>query len=300
MKESKKLIIITGLSGGGKSTAAKYLEDLEFYCIDNIPPDLIPNLFHLISENPEIHRAALVLDIRNPKFRELAGGMLKRLKENFPEVEIWFFKADEKTLIKRFSETRRPHPLQRHESEKSLQELIEEEIEYLKPVEEEATKIIDTSHMTPHELKQLIKNLVAGGKGTFRITFLSFGFKYGIPQEADNVFDVRFLPNPHFIPELRAKTGMDKEVKEFILKFPETVSLLEKLKDIVLFTIPHYEKEGKSYLTFAIGCTGGQHRSVAIAELLAEATAKEFSEHEIYIEHREQKVRKKIAGKSLT
>ncbi|WP_457569959.1 RNase adapter RapZ [Desulfurobacterium sp.] len=298
MKETKKLIIITGLSGGGKSTAAKYLEDLEFYCIDNIPPDLIPNLFHLINENPEIHRAALVLDIRNPKFRELAGGMLQRLKKEFPEVEIWFFKADEKTLIKRFSETRRPHPLQRYESEKSLQELIEEETEYLKPVEEEATKIIDTSHMTPHELKKLIKDLIAGGKGTFKITFLSFGFKYGIPQEADNVFDVRFLPNPHFVPELRAKTGMDKEVKEFILKFPETLSLIEKLKDLISFTIPHYYREGKSYLTFAVGCTGGQHRSVAIAEILAEAAAKEFPDFEIFVEHREQKKRKKITKNS--
>ncbi|WP_457567325.1 RNase adapter RapZ [Desulfurobacterium sp.] len=294
MKENKKVLIITGLSGGGKSTAARYLEDLEFYCIDNIPPDLIPNLFHLIKENPEINRAALVLDIRNPRFRELAGGMLKRLKENFPDVEVWFFKADEKTLIKRFSETRRPHPLQKHESEKSLQELIEEEIEYLKPVEKEATKIIDTSHMTPHDLKKLIKELVAGGKGTFKITFLSFGFKYGLPQEADNVFDVRFVPNPHFIPELRAKTGMDEEVKKFILKFPEARQLIKKLEDLVIFTIPHYDREGKSYLTFAVGCTGGQHRSVAIAEILAETAARKFPEYEIFIEHREQKIRRKI------
>ncbi|SNR75248.1 RNase adapter RapZ [Desulfurobacterium atlanticum] len=296
MCDEKKIIVLTGLSGGGKSTAAKYLEDLEFYCIDNIPPDLIPNLFHLINENPEIQKAALVLDIRNPKFRHAIENILNNLKNR--NVEIWFLKADENTLIKRFSETRRPHPLQRYEKDKSLQELIEKEIEYLKPVEEKASVVIDTSKLTPHQLKQYIRELISGGKITFTITFLSFGFKYGIPQTADNVFDVRFLPNPHFIPELRPKTGMDKEVKEFILKFPETVSFIEKLKDIVLFTIPHYEKEGKSYLTFAIGCTGGQHRSVAIAELLAESAADEYPEHEIYIEHREQKIRKKV-NKSL-
>ena len=291
MDTEKKIVILTGLSGGGKSTAIKYLEDLEFYCIDNIPQDLIPNLFHLIKENPDIQKAALVFDIRNPKFRDAIKGILSNLKKS--NVEIWFLKADENTLIKRFSETRRPHPLQKFEKNKSLSQLIEKEIEYLKPVEKKANKVIDTTKMTPHQLKQYIKELINEGKSIFTITFLSFGFKYGIPQTVDNIFDVRFLPNPHFIPELRPKTGMDSKVKDFILKFPETLSLIEKLKDLVFFTIPHYQKEGKSYLTFAVGCTGGQHRSVAIAELLAKEAAKEFPEHEIYIEHREQKVRKK-------
>ncbi|WP_163329126.1 RNase adapter RapZ [Desulfurobacterium thermolithotrophum] len=295
MKEKEKeILIITGESGAGKSSAMKHLEDLGFYCIDNIPPDLIPSLIRLIEDNPEIEKAALVIDIRNPGFRNAFPSILKKLKKQFA-VQVWYFTAEKDILIKRFSETRRPHPFERYEPEKGLEELIEEEKEILKPMKQYAEIIIDTSKMTIHELKRFIKGLISGEKPRLKITFLSFGFKYGIPTSADNIFDVRFLPNPHFIPKLRPKTGMDKEVVDYIMKFDESKKILDLILKLVEFLIPMYEKEGKAYITFAIGCTGGQHRSIALAELLASQTYEKFPEYEIYVEHREKNVRRKIS-----
>jgi UPF0042 nucleotide-binding protein len=295
MKE-KEIIIITGESGAGKSSAMKHLEDLDFYCIDNIPPDLIPGLILLVENNPEIKKAALVIDIRNPGFRNTSPIILKKLKEQFPSTQIWYFTAERDVLIKRFSETRRLHPFERYEPEKSLESLIDEEKEILSSVKQFANIIIDTSFLTTHDLKRFIKNLLSGEKPRLKITFLSFGFRYGIPPSADNVFDVRFLPNPHFVPDLRPKTGMDREVVNYIMQFKETRETLNLISNLIEFSIPMYEKEGKSYITFAIGCTGGQHRSVAIAEILASRTSKRFSDYEIYVEHREQNVRRKVSG----
>ncbi len=289
----KRFVVLTGLSGAGKSSAMRYLEDLGFYCIDNIPPDLIPNLVQLINENPEIEKSALVVDIRNPKFKLVLNEIIQNLKKTAGNVEIWFLTASKDTLIKRFSETRRPHPLQKYNPEMNIEHLIDEEMKLLKPIKDISDRIIDTSSMTPHDLKRFIKNIIAE-KQQLQITFLSFGFKFGIPPAIDNLFDVRFLPNPHFIPKLRAKTGLNDDVKNYILSFPESLDFIDKLKDIVSFTIPLYDKEGKAYLTYAIGCTGGQHRSVAIAELLSEYTLKNFKEFDIYVEHRELKIRKKI------
>ena len=293
MKE-KEIIIITGESGAGKSSAMKHLEDLDFYCIDNIPPDLIPGLILLVEKNPEIKKAALVIDIRNPGFRNTSPIILKKLKEQFPSTQIWYFTAERDVLIKRFSETRRPHPFERYEPEKSLESLIDEEKEILSSVKQFADVIIDTSFLTTHDLKRFIKNLLSGEKPRLKITFLSFGFRYGIPPSADNVFDVRFLPNPHFVPDLRPKTGMDREVVDYIMQFKETRETLNLISNLIEFSIPMYEKEGKAYITFAIGCTGGQHRSVAITEILASRTSKRFLDYEIYVEHREQNVRKKV------
>ncbi|ADY74127.1 UPF0042 nucleotide-binding protein yhbJ [Desulfurobacterium thermolithotrophum DSM 11699] len=293
MKE-KEILIITGESGAGKSSAMKHLEDLGFYCIDNIPPDLIPSLIRLIEDNPEIEKAALVIDIRNPGFRNAFPSILEKLKKQFA-VQVWYFTADKDILIKRFSETRRPHPFEKYEPEKGLEELIEEEKEILKPMKQYADIIIDTSKMTIHELKRFIKGLISGEKPRLKITFLSFGFKYGIPTSADNIFDVRFLPNPHFIPKLRPKTGMDKEVVDYIMQFDESKKILDLILKLVEFLIPMYEKEGKAYITFAIGCTGGQHRSIALAELLAFQTHEKFPEYEIYVEHREKNVRRRIS-----
>jgi UPF0042 nucleotide-binding protein len=293
MKE-KEIIIITGESGAGKSSAMKHLEDLDFYCIDNIPPDLIPGLILLVEKNPEIKKAALVIDIRNPGFRNTSPIILKKLKEQFPSTQIWYFTAERDVLIKRFSETRRPHPFERYEPEKSLESLIDEEKEILSSVKQFADIIIDTSFLTTHDLKRFIKNLLSGEKPRLKITFLSFGFRYGIPPSADNVFDVRFLPNPHFVPDLRPKTGMDREVVDYIMQFKETRETLNLISNLIEFSIPMYEKEGKAYITFAIGCTGGQHRSVAITEILASRTSKRFLDYEIYVEHREQNVRKKV------
>lgn len=292
--KGRETVIITGESGAGKSSAVKHLEDLGFYCIDNIPPDLISSLMHLIENNPEIKKAALVIDIRNPKFRDTAPTMLNQLKKNFSFIQIWYFTADRNVLIKRFSETRRPHPFERYESGKSLESLIDEEKEILTPIRDLATSTIDTTSMTVHDLKRFIKTLLSGKKPQLKITFLSFGFKYGVPQSADNVFDVRFLPNPHFVSGLRAKTGMDREVVDYIMQFKETMKTVDLISKFVKFSIPMYEKEGKAYITFAVGCTGGQHRSVAIAESLALSTKKMFPDYEVYVEHREQKVRKEV------
>ncbi len=291
----KRIVVITGEAGAGKSSAIKHLEDLGFYCIDNIPPDLIPEFIKLIERSPEIEKAALVIDIRNPKFRSSAPQMLKKLKERYP-LEIWYFTADKDSLLKRFKETRRPHPLQKYFSQENLEKLIEKEKEFYEGVKELSDKNIDTTNLTVHDLKRKVKELLKTGKLNLQVNFISFGFKYGVPLSADNVFDVRFLPNPHFVPELKEKTGRDREVLDYILKFEQTKKTFELIYNFVKFTLPLYEREGKSYITYAVGCTGGQHRSVAFAQLLAEKVAEEFPDYEVFVEHREQGIREKVKG----
>jgi len=291
----KKVLIITGEAGAGKSSAVKHLEDLGFYCIDNVPPALVPELLSLIERNPEIERAALVADVRNPEFKESAGELFRQVKEEFPGVEIWYFTADKDTLINRFKETRRPHPFQRYYPGESLEKLIEREKEFYEKLKSSFSRIIDTSNLTYHDLKRLIKELLETGKPQLQVNFLSFGFKYGIPHTADNVFDVRFLPNPHFVPHLKEKTGMESDVEEFVMGYEESRKTLDSILNFVRLTLPLYEKEGKAYITYAVGCTGGQHRSVVFAEALANRVAEEFPQYEIYVEHREQKVRRKVS-----
>ncbi len=291
----KRIVVITGEAGAGKSSAIKHLEDLGFYCIDNIPPDLIPEFIKLIERSPEIEKAALVIDIRNPKFRSSAPQMLKKLKERYP-LEIWYFTADKDSLLKRFKETRRPHPLQKYFPQENLEKLIEKEKEFYEGVKELSDKNIDTTNLTVHDLKRKVKELLKTGKLNLQVNFISFGFKYGVPLSADNVFDVRFLPNPHFVPELKEKTGRDREVLDYILKFEQTKKTFELIYNFVKFTLPLYEREGKSYITYAVGCTGGQHRSVAFAQLLAEKVAEEFPDYEVFVEHREQGIREKVKG----
>ena len=291
----KKVLIITGEAGAGKSSAVKHLEDLGFYCIDNVPPALVPELLSLIERNPEIERAALVADVRNPEFKESAGELFRQVKEEFPGVEIWYFTADKDTLINRFKETRRPHPFQRYYPGESLEKLIEREKEFYEKLKRSFNRIIDTSNLTYHDLKRLIKELLETGKPQLQVNFLSFGFKYGIPHTADNVFDVRFLPNPHFVPHLKEKTGMESDVEEFVMGYEESRKTLDSILNFVRLTLPLYEKEGKAYITYAVGCTGGQHRSVVFAEALANRVAEEFPQYEIYVEHREQKVRRKVS-----
>ena len=291
----KRILIITGEAGAGKSSAIKHLEDLGFYCIDNVPPALVPELLSLVERNPEIERAALVADVRNPEFIESAGELFRQIKEEFPAVEIWYFTADKDTLINRFKETRRPHPFQRYYPEESLERLIEREKEFYEGLKNSFDRVIDTTNLTYHDLKRLIKELLETGKPQLQVNFLSFGFKYGIPHTADNVFDVRFLPNPHFVPHLKNKTGMESEVEEFVMGYEESRKTLETILNFVRLTLPLYEKEGKAYITYAVGCTGGQHRSVVFAEALANRVAEEIPQYEIYVEHREQKVRRKVS-----
>ncbi len=291
----KKVILLTGEAGAGKSSAVKHLEDLGFYCIDNVPPSLVPEIMNLIEQSPEVEKAALVVDVRNPEFRKRAKELFKSLKERYPNVEIWYFTADNSILINRFKETRRPHPFEKYYEGESIEKLIELEKKLYGELKEYFDKVIDTSNLNYHDLKRLIKKLLQTGKPQLKINFLSFGFKYGTPQSADNVFDVRFLPNPHFIPELKPKTGMDREVEEFVMKHEESKRVFQIILDFVKTTIPLYENEGKAYITYAIGCTGGQHRSVVFAEALSKRVAEEFPQFEVFVEHREQGVRRKVS-----
>jgi UPF0042 nucleotide-binding protein len=296
MRGKKKILILTGESGAGKSSAMRHLEDLGFYCIDNIPPTLVLSLIRLIEDNPEIEKAVLVTDIRNPSFRTTAPEMLKNIKSKYPDVEIWYFTSDKEALIKRFSETRRPHPFERYEPKKSLEALIDEEKGILEPVKALADRVIDTTGMTTHDLKRFLKEIICSGRPRLKVTILSFGFKYGLPPSADNVFDVRFLPNPHFVPQLRPKTGMDREVAEYIFQFPEAKETLQLITRFIEFTLPMYEQEGKAYVTYAIGCTGGQHRSVALTELIAKKIAEKFKGFSVFVEHRELNERKQVSN----
>ncbi|MCG8538578.1 MAG: RNase adapter RapZ [Clostridia bacterium] len=262
-----KFVIITGLSGAGKSQAMKCMEDLGFYCVDNLPPILIPKFAELCFTNRgEIQKIALVIDIRGGKFFDDLFGSLDELRNKGYKYEILFLEASDNTLIKRFKETRRVHPLS---AEGRIIDGINAEREKLEDLKVRANKIIDTSNMIPSELKEEIKKIyIEGSTKNIIISILSFGFKKGIALDADLVFDVRFLPNPHYIPELKEFTGNDKNVNDYVMKWPESIEFVKKLYDLIDFLIPYYEREGKFQLIIAIGCTGGKHRSVTVANIL--------------------------------
>jgi len=261
-----KIIIVTGLSGSGKSTAIKALEDVGFFCVDNLPVVLLPEFLELrMGIDSEISKLALVMDIREKSFISAYSDVLDGLRGQGYRFEILFLEASEEVLVRRYSQTRMHHPLATGER---LPEAIRTEREQLKGLKGIADKIIDTSHYNVHELKAVISGhafkLVQTGHAEVHI--LSFGYKYGIPHDADLIIDVRFLPNPYFVPQLRELNGMAPEVKAFVKKWEETQTFLKKYLDLLDFLIPLYEKEGKSYLTVAIGCTGGRHRSIVIAD----------------------------------
>ena len=263
-----RFIIITGMSGAGKSHAANYMEDLGYYCIDNLPPILIPQFVELCRQaQGDISKIALVIDIRGGVFFNDLFTSLKDLDEQEYPYEILFLDASDDTLIKRFKETRRTHPLAINSS---IYDGINKEREKLQKLKEMATNIIDTTKMTPGELKEELRKIYLEGKPTdnLMIHITSFGFKHGIPLDADLVFDVRFLPNPYYIEELKDLTGKDVEVRDYVMKSPVSIKFSEKLIDLIDFLIPHYVKEGKNQLVIAIGCTGGKHRSVTIAHIL--------------------------------
>jgi len=263
-----RFIIITGMSGAGKSHAANYMEDLGYYCIDNLPPILIPQFVELCRQaQGDISKIALVIDIRGGMFFNDLFTSLKDLDEQEYPYEILFLDASDDTLIKRFKETRRTHPLAINSS---IYDGINKEREKLQKLKEMATNIIDTTKMTPGELKEELRKIYLEGKPTdnLMIHITSFGFKHGIPLDADLVFDVRFLPNPYYIEELKDLTGKDVEVRDYVMKSPVSIKFSEKLIDLIDFLIPHYVKEGKNQLVIAIGCTGGKHRSVTIAHIL--------------------------------
>ncbi len=263
-----KVIIVSGMSGAGKSSAIKAMEDAGFYCVDNMPPQLIPAFAEICRQSQgEIEKIALVVDMRSGAlFGELFGA-LTALTEKNVEYDILFLEANNEVLISRYKQTRRSHPLS---PDGGVSEGIEKERALLAELRGRDRYIVDTSSLTPLQLKEEINKIFMGGAEykSMVIKVESFGFKNGIPNDADLVFDVRFLPNPFYIPELKAKTGLNREVYDYVFSFEQTRVFVEKLQEMVSFLIPHYMEEGKTELVIAIGCTGGKHRSVAIAETL--------------------------------
>lgn len=282
-----RLVIITGMSGAGKSTALKMLEDVGYFCVDNLPVPLIPKVADLWkASGTEISKAALGVDIRSGQtFHELHK-VLDELDGVKIQYEILYLESEDDVLIKRYKETRRFHPLSG--SQGRIEDGIREERKKLQFLKERADYIIDTSHMLTRELKTELNKIFVQNKEykNLYISVMSFGFKYGIPADADLVFDVRFLPNPYYIDQLRPKTGNDPEVRDYVMSSKTAVTFLEKLTDMVEFLIPNYIQEGKTQLVIAVGCTGGKHRSVTLANALYQA----LSKHENYgirIEHRD-------------
>lgn len=266
---SPRLVILTGLSGAGKTQALRHLEDLGFFCIDNLPPTLIPKFAELCAQSLRpIDKLALVVDIRGGEFFDALFEVLNELDRKETYYEILFLEASDESLVRRFKESRRSHPLSMHGE---VLKSIREERACLQELRGRAHKIIDTSDLTIQQLKKEVSELFACNTDLprLRIAIVSFGYKYGIPLDSDLVFDVRFLPNPHYESALRYLTGNDPQVEEFIFNSPTTDKFLKKFFDIIEFLIPEYVKEGKSNLTIAIGCTGGQHRSVLVANLLS-------------------------------
>jgi len=273
LDEARELVIITGLSGSGKLSALKAFEDLGYYAVDNMPIELVPRFAELIAESAATTRAALVVDVREGQGLERFPSILKQIRKTLATTVI-YLEASEAALLRRFSETRRPHPLERGDR---VAGAIKSERKVLDPIRNVADIIIDTSNFNVHELRTHVQDkFVSGGTGKdLLISSLSFGYKNGIPLDADLIFDVRFLPNPHFIPEFRPLTGKHPKLVAYLRKFPQTREFLDRVTSMMLFLLPHYIHEGKSYLTVAFGCTGGQHRSVMIAEEISRRLGKE-------------------------
>ncbi|MDA8352208.1 MAG: RNase adapter RapZ [Firmicutes bacterium] len=262
------LVVITGMSGAGKSVAMQSLEDLGFFCIDNLPPVLLSKLAELLeSTGGQLQKAALVIDLRGREFFSALFSSLDTLETHHGiHYQILFLDASDQVLVRRYKETRRRHPLS---PEGTPMDGIRLERQLLEEIKGRAHQIIDTSQLKPAQLKEKIVNRFhQTDQNRLSVTFQSFGFKYGVPIDADLVFDVRFLPNPHYVDSLKPRTGTDQDVYNYVMKWEETRKFLDKLTDMLSFLIPHYQREGKASLVVGIGCTGGKHRSVAIAEYL--------------------------------
>lgn len=262
------MVVVTGMSGAGRSTALNVLEDLGFFCVDNLPPALAVKLVEMLAAEDAITRVGLGIDVRTGSFLEGADAAFKELEASGHNVEVLFMDSADGALVQRYSETRRPHPLA---PGGDLLEAIQKERDRLSTLRARAKQVIDTTRLSVHDLRRLLVDSIARGDAAPRMVtrIVSFGFKYGIPVDADLVFDLRYLPNPHFVPELKPLTGMDARVSRFVLDAPETKELLTDLESMLTRLLPRYEREGKAYLTIAVGCTGGKHRSVAVAEELA-------------------------------
>lgn len=285
MSKNMRLVIVTGMSGAGKSSVLKMLEDMGYFCVDNLPIPLIPKLVQLtVEESKNIEKAALGVDIRSGQSLEEMNGILERLTQMGYQPEILFLETKTDILVKRYKETRRIHPLSATGRVDKGIELERKRLQFLK---NRADYIIDTSQLLIRELKAEIDKIFINNEvyNNFYVTILSFGFKYGIPADSDLVFDVRFLPNPFYIPELKPQTGKDKAVYNYVMESKEAIIFLDKLEDMLTFLIPNYIVEGKNQLVVSIGCTGGKHRSVTLARAITERLKK--LEYGLKVEHRD-------------
>ena len=281
------IVILTGLSGSGKSTGLRVFEDLGFFCVDGLPVSLVPKLMNLFDEkgSQRYKGLALGMDVRQADLDTDWGETLARIKVKDIAPQIIFFEADTGEIIRRYATTRRPHPLE--SDERGLEQAVLEERERMRPLREAADMVLDTTHFTIHDLRRKLQEKWASIRptaGTLKVHVMSFGFKYGPPSEADMIFDLRFLPNPYFVPDLRPLSGLDEPVAKYVLEAGHGDAFLARLIDFLHFLLPQYEAEGRYRLTIAIGCTGGRHRSVSVAEALLRALKK--SDYAVSIEHR--------------
>jgi UPF0042 nucleotide-binding protein len=282
-QDARQLVILTGLSGSGKSTVLHAFEDMGFYCVDNLPVELIPIFaeLHAAGEG-DFARAALLVDAREGLQLEKLPALLKHLKKDHP-ITLVFIEANEDALLRRYSETRRPHPLGKNFS---VRESLRHERALMAPIRKLADAVIDSTQFNVHELRHFITaRFKDPDKRPMLVSVVSFGYRYGVPSDADLMFDVRFLPNPHFVPRLRPYTGRDPKVRRYIRSFPQTAEFLRRIDGLLTYLIPHYIREGKSYLTIAFGCTGGKHRSVMLAESVKKSLGKHG--HSAKVVHRD-------------
>ncbi|HWG49186.1 MAG TPA: RNase adapter RapZ [Candidatus Acidoferrales bacterium] len=271
-KRANHLVVITGMSGSGKASVMKAFEDLGYYCVDNLPIDLIPRFADLAKQSSEIEKAALVTDIREGEQLRKLPAIIRSLRRQV-NMTVLFLEASDEVLQRRFSETRRPHPLGKGST---VKDSLSQERRMLQPIRALADLVVDSSHFNVHELRSHITSKFTAGSTDkdILISVVSFGYKAGVPEDADLVFDVRFLPNPHFVPEFRPFTGRHPRVAKYIRSFPQTQEFIDRISELLIYLLPHYVREGKSYLTIGFGCTGGQHRSVLISEEVKKRLAK--------------------------
>jgi UPF0042 nucleotide-binding protein len=282
-RRAAEVVVITGMSGSGKASVLKAFEDLGYYCVDNLPVGLIPRFAELVGQSSEIERTALVVDVREGRQLEELPEIVKSVRRMI-STKVIFLEASDSVLLRRYSETRRPHPLGTKEPVKAS---LAAERRHLRHIRDLADLVIDTSKFNVHELRAHITELFEKKENgrNILVSCVSFGFKHGVPDDADLLFDVRFLPNPHFVPEFRPLTGRHPKVAKYIRSFPQTAEFIQRISELLIYLLPHYIHEGKSYLTIAFGCTGGQHRSVMISEDVAKKLKK--AGYRIKVVHRD-------------
>jgi RNase adapter protein RapZ len=282
-RQKAELLIITGLSGSGKGSVIRALEDLGYYSVDNLPIELIPKFAELTRDSPTVRCAALVVDIREGESLKNFPALYAQIRRSIP-TKLLFLEANDATLVRRFSETRRPHPLG---TDRSVQRSVISERRKLAPIRALADIIIDTSKFNVHDLRETIVEKFRGEREESKIVIYltSFGYRHGVPADSDLVFDVRFLPNPNYIPAFKKLTGRNPQVARYIRSFPQTTEFIQRISDLLIYLLPHYIREGKSYLTIAFGCTGGHHRSVMIAEQIQKSLGR--AGYRVKINHRD-------------